>query len=174
MISTASALALWLAEMSDDRERVLGEWHANCFGIALLPAGTSWDAVRFPEDEGYRAYLDLVETARPVGPVLWDSWCKRVYFLASPGRSSLLRSLDLRVVSLEGWLAAPDPRRQAGRFAWVHGSPARQLTCAEDLYLSAVCTGSPSSGDAEHFFAPTPSVSPWVPLAVQHELNRIC
>ncbi|MET7986520.1 hypothetical protein [Streptomyces sp. NPDC005281] len=107
MISTASELASWLAEMSDDREKVFDEWRAGDFGIALLPAGTSWDAVRFPEWKGYRTYVDLLGAAHSIGPVLWDSWYRQVYFLASPGRLDLLRSLDLRVVSLvlQPWLA---------------------------------------------------------------------
>ncbi|MET8102651.1 hypothetical protein ABZV29_40495 [Streptomyces sp. NPDC005236] len=173
MISTASELASWLAEMSDDREKVFDEWRAGDFGIALLPAGTSWDAVRFPEWKAYRTYVDLLDAAHSIGPVLWDSWYRQVYFLASPGHLDLLRSLDLRVVSLGGWLAAPDPRRQMGRFAWILDSPRRQLTCAEDLYLSAVDANSPTFNDAEHSFVAARHVSPWVSLAVQHELNRI-
>lgn len=173
MISTASELAGWLAEMSGDREKVFEEWRASGCGIAILPAGTSWDAVRFSEVRGYRAYVDLLRAVGPVGPMLWDSRCRQVYFLISPGWSQLLRSLDLRVVSRGGWLAVPDPRRHLGRFAWIMGSPEKRLTCPGRLYLSALEARSTALGDGECPSGTAGCISPWVSIATRYQMKRI-
>jgi hypothetical protein len=173
MISSASELATWLAEMSDDQEKAFTEWRTGGHGIALLPAGVSWDAVRLPEEKGHLTYVHLLRTACPIGPTLWDSWYRQVYFLTSPGCLDLLRSLDLRVVSRGGWLAVPDPRRHVGRFAWILDSPKKQLTCPERLYLSAMNASSPTPGDAECSTATASHSSPWASVTAQYKLKRI-
>ncbi|MER5604391.1 hypothetical protein [Streptomyces sp. NPDC002265] len=169
MISTASDLAAWLAEMSDDRERVFDDWRAGGDGMTVLAAGASWDAVRFSEVRGYRAYLGLLRAVSPVGPVLWDSWCRQVYFLTAPGWADLLRALDVRVVSRGGWLAVPDPRLQVGRFVWIIGSRNRRLTCPGRLYLSAVPS---ASVDTEGCTEKAGNFSLWVAMAARSRMSR--
>lgn len=173
MISTASEFAVWLAEMSGDRERVFNDWRASGCGMAVLSAGASWDAVRFPEAKGYRTYVDLLHATGSIGPMLWDSWRRHVYFLTSPGWSHLLGSLDVRVVSRGGWLAVPDPRLRVGRFVWIMGSANKRLTCPGRLYLSAMEAGATAPDDAEYCPGTGSRISPWESVATRCWASRI-
>ncbi|MFH9677800.1 hypothetical protein ACH4L5_36955 [Streptomyces sp. NPDC017405] len=84
--------AQWLLRAADSPSAAAMEWQRH--GVAVLPAGRQWDAVRAPYTAIDREFdrgtapvelLRRLETLGVAGPVFCDSHRPYVYFLVPPG-----------------------------------------------------------------------------------------
>lgn len=89
-MATRTSMGMWLASSHPTPEKPWREWGES--GIAVLPTGAAFDAVRIPEDVVHAAVestdLDTVGVAlaeRLDGPVIHDARGRNYYVLVQPG-----------------------------------------------------------------------------------------
>ncbi|MEV6571456.1 hypothetical protein [Streptomyces sp. NPDC051577] len=109
----------WLVSVAPDPDACRWEWERNPFGVALLPAGRSWDVLILPGALG-QATLDVLTLLidRP-GPVLADLGESRLGFFVPAGTASRWLGTGVRGVGHGTWIVVPYPGRATGGVRWV-------------------------------------------------------
>lgn len=121
----------WLASADPDPEHALRWWAAN--GQALIPAGTSWDAVHADLVTGLRV------AQRVPGPVICEPEQDTVTFLIPHGSAWPPVAGVRHDTGAEVWVSVPDPDRTAAPgLHWLRPPVAGQLVDAEALHV-ALC-----------------------------------
>ncbi|MEU3371792.1 hypothetical protein ACFYM2_31665 [Streptomyces sp. NPDC006711] len=117
--SGARSAVEWLASVAPDPDACRWEWERNPLGVALLPAGRSWDVLILPGGLG-RGALDVLGrlTDRP-GPVLADLGDLRMGFFVPPGTAARWLGTGVRGAGGGSWVVVPHPGRVAGGVRWV-------------------------------------------------------
>ncbi|MER7509940.1 hypothetical protein ACIP46_28800 [Streptomyces lavendulae] len=115
----AKAAVEWLVSVAPDPDACRWEWERGPLGVALLPAGRSWDVLILPGELG-RATLDVLHllTGRP-GPVLADCDDARVGFFVPPGTASRWLGTGVRGAGRGTWIVVPHPVREADGVRWL-------------------------------------------------------
>ncbi|KUN29224.1 hypothetical protein AQJ23_00035 [Streptomyces antibioticus] len=76
--------------------------------LRLLRVGDGWDLVRTPAEIGFLALTHLRATDAAVGPVLYDSPNKRLYYaIQTTSADGGWEGLPVRRLSSNSWLVAP-------------------------------------------------------------------
>ncbi|MER0448616.1 hypothetical protein ABR738_29355 [Streptomyces sp. Edi4] len=117
--SGARSAVEWLASVAPDPDACRWEWERNPLGVALLPAGRSWDVLILPGGLGHGA-LDVLSRlmVRP-GPVLADLGDLRMGFFVPPGTAARWLGTGVRGAGGGSWVVVPHPGRVAGGVRWV-------------------------------------------------------
>lgn len=110
---SSDAAAAWLAEADPDRGRA-DRWLRSA-GLALLPLGTRWSAVKVAEHDGLAAAADVD------GPTIHDPIGRVVYFLVPVAAGQTWDCPRTELLGLACWLAVPAPRTtEPPGVHWVH------------------------------------------------------
>ena len=115
----AKTAAEWLASASPDPEACRWEWERNPLGVALLPAGRTWDVLILPGLLGYTTLDVLTRIIDQPGPVLVDFGDDRMGFFVPPGTASRWLGTGVRSAGGGTWIVVPYPGRQTGGVRWL-------------------------------------------------------
>lgn len=131
----------WLAGvMGAARHDTVVRWSRQPHGLAQLPCGVRWDAVRMPEVLGLPVLRVLRERVKgELGPVLHDRRSGQVYWLVPVGGGKRLHP-EVVVLGDGAYLSVPDPEEERGPgwpAVWVHW-PSVTGTLTDAAGLAAV------------------------------------
>ncbi|MDF3298677.1 hypothetical protein [Streptomyces tropicalis] len=129
---------------------MFNEWRRQQQGLALLPAGVAWDAVKLDEERADRIHRSLLRRGCPVGVTLRDSWYRTVYFLVPPDVPGLPCPPVPHAVTSGGWLAAPDPRSPHPHMAWTAAGGQERLTSRRGLLQALTEAGESGAPPSRH------------------------
>ncbi|MET9690544.1 hypothetical protein ABZY81_19010 [Streptomyces sp. NPDC006514] len=126
-IPGAKTAVEWLVSVAPDPDACRWEWERNPLGVALLPAGRSWDVLVLPGELG-RPTLDVLGLLldRP-GPVLADfgatRWSRtsmpRLGFFVPAGTTSRWLGTGVRGAGRGSWIVVPYPGRATVGLRWL-------------------------------------------------------
>ncbi|HEY9370133.1 hypothetical protein [Streptomyces sp.] len=129
--------AVWIAAAHPDPDQVWEEWR-SLLAVALIPAGTDWDAVSMR----YRRMVAVAETLGPVCDnwvVLSDLRIDRVYVLVPTGTAAQWSEPGTDALSESDWLVVPEPGGTAtSRAAWIREPTATTELADPDTLLAAL------------------------------------
>ncbi|MFG2886840.1 hypothetical protein ACGFYV_31850 [Streptomyces sp. NPDC048297] len=118
MAGTKTALE-WLASAAPDPEACRWEWERNPLGIALLPAGKTWDVLILPGELGCPTLDVLTRVLDRPGPVLADFGDDRVGFFVPPGTATRWLGTGIRTAGPGTWIVVPYPGRATRAVHWL-------------------------------------------------------
>ncbi|MFI5806516.1 hypothetical protein [Streptomyces sp. NPDC051561] len=102
----AHPTARWLAEASDTPDHTHAEWADR--GVALLPLGRRFDAVRVP---GELVRAALAANGSPAGPLILDPHSAMYYALVPPRTTETWVCAFGTCLGQGAWLGVPHPER---------------------------------------------------------------
>ncbi len=115
----AKTAVAWLASVAPDPDACRREWERNPHGVALLPAGKTWDVLILPGELGYPTLDVLTRVLDRPGPVLVDFGDARMGFLVPPGTAARWLGTGIRTAGAGTWIVVPYPGRSRGSVRWL-------------------------------------------------------
>ncbi|MEN8649622.1 hypothetical protein ABCR94_02955 [Streptomyces sp. 21So2-11] len=136
--ATPNATADWLARALRIPSVAHAEWAER--GVALLPLGERYDAVRIP--------AEVMRAARPdplpdiLGPVVLDPYASHFYALVPPGTTHSWRSPLARCLGRGAWLGVPHVERtQPPGLHWVAPMETAGALCSPTALSDLISKG---------------------------------
>ncbi|MFJ5887513.1 hypothetical protein [Streptomyces californicus] len=128
-MSPAPDVAAWLARAHPDR-RHAAQWMRSA-GVALLPLGVRWSAVKVSEHEGLAVAADID------GPVIHDPGGRSVYFLVPVVMEPAWSCPRTEYLGTACWLTTPAPTTvEPPGVHWVRPPDALRLVNPRALHAA--------------------------------------
>ncbi|MGW3912458.1 hypothetical protein ACWEBX_13195 [Streptomyces sp. NPDC005070] len=140
----------WLASVAPDPEACRWEWERSPRGVALLPAGKSWDVLILPAELGYPTLDVLTRVLDQPGPVLVDFGDARMGFFVPAGTAARWLGTGVRTAGLGTWIVVPYPGRATGGVRWLvapDGSGTLTDPALLELAMHEAAAGLAGGGD---------------------------
>ncbi|MDI5972919.1 hypothetical protein POF50_026835 [Streptomyces sp. SL13] len=117
--SAAGDAVAWLASAAPDPADCRRRWERHPLGVALLPAGRTWDVLVVTGPLGPPALRVLTRFTDAPGPVLGDPAGTRTGFFVPPGTAARWLGTRIRGAGPGSWVAVPHPGRATGGVRWL-------------------------------------------------------
>jgi hypothetical protein len=115
----AKTAVAWLASVAPDPEACRRQWERDARGVALLPAGKTWDVLILPGELGCPTLDVLTRVLDQLGPVLVGFGEARTGFLVPPGTAARWVGTGIRGAGAGTWIVVPHPERTTGGLRWL-------------------------------------------------------
>jgi hypothetical protein len=115
----AKTAVAWLASVAPDPEACRRQWERDPRGVALLPAGKTWDVLILPGELGCPTLDVLTRVLDQLGPVLVGFGEARTGFLVPPGTAARWVGTGIRGAGAGTWIVVPHPERTTGGLRWL-------------------------------------------------------